>query len=248
MRIDILTLFPEMFASPFNESMIARARQNGLLQINTINIRDFALDKHQQVDDYPYGGGAGMVMKVDVLARAIQSVKNRPARVVYLSPQGQRLDQKIVTRLAEEDHLILLCGHYEGIDERALTFIDEEISIGDYIMTGGELGAMVVVDAVARLIPGVLGDDASAQDESFAEGLLEYPQYTRPRSFEDMEVPPVLLSGHHEEIRRWRKKLSLERTLLKRPDLLLNRAFNPEEQALLEEILFLRKKEKGAKR
>lgn len=248
MRIDILTLFPEMFASPFNESMIARARQNGLLQINTINIRDFALDKHQQVDDYPYGGGAGMVMKVDVLARAIQSVKDLPDRVVYLSPQGQRLDQKIVTRLAEEDHLILLCGHYEGIDERALTFIDEEISIGDYIMTGGELGAMVVVDAVARLIPGVLGDDASAQDESFAEGLLEYPQYTRPRSFEDMEVPPVLLSGHHEEIRRWRKKLSLERTLLKRPDLLLNRAFNPEEQALLEEILFLRKKEKGAKR
>jgi tRNA (guanine37-N1)-methyltransferase len=248
MRIDILTLFPEMFASPFNESMIARARQNGLLQINTINIRDFALDKHQQVDDYPYGGGAGMVMKVDVLARAIQSVKDLPDRVVYLSPQGQRLDQKIVTRLAEEDHLILLCGHYEGIDERALTFIDEEISIGDYVLTGGELGAMVLVDAVARLVPGVLGDDASAQDESFAEGLLEYPQYTRPRCFADMEVPSVLLSGHHEEIRRWRKKLSLERTLLKRPDLLLNRAFNPEEQALLEEILFLRKKEKGAKR
>jgi len=247
MRIDILTLFPEMFSSPFNESIIGRARQNDLLQINTINIRDFALDKHQQVDDYPYGGGAGMVMKADVLSRAIQHVKDAPARVVYLSPQGQRLDQKIVTRLAEEEHLILLCGHYEGIDERAMMFIDEEISIGDYILTGGELGAMVVVDAVARLIPGVLGDDDSARDESFTQDLLEYPQYTRPRCFADMEVPPVLLSGHHEEIRRWRKKLSLQRTLLKRPDLLLNRDYDPEERMLLEELLFVRKKDKGAK-
>ncbi len=247
MRIDILTLFPEMFSSPFNESIIGRARQNDLLQINTINIRDFALDKHQQVDDYPYGGGAGMVMKADVLSRAIQHVKDAPARVVYLSPQGQRLDQKVVTRLAEEEHLILLCGHYEGIDERAMMFIDEEISIGDYILTGGELGAMVVVDAVARLIPGVLGDDDSARDESFTQDLLEYPQYTRPRCFADMEVPPVLLSGHHEEIRRWRKKLSLQRTLLKRPDLLLNRDYDPEERMLLEELLFVRKKDKGAK-
>jgi tRNA (guanine37-N1)-methyltransferase len=247
MRIDILTLFPEMFLSPFNESIIGRARQNDLLQINTVNIRDFALDKHQQADDYPYGGGAGMVMKADVLVRAIKSVKDSGGRVVYLSPQGQRLDQKIVTRLAEEKHLILLCGHYEGIDERATMFIDEEISIGDYILTGGELGAMVVVDAVARLVPGVLGDDDSARDESFTQDLLEYPQYTRPRCFEDMEVPPVLLSGHHEEIRRWRKKLSLERTLLKRPDLLMNRDYDPEERMLLEEILFFRKKDKGAK-
>ncbi len=245
MRIDILTLFPEMFDSPLQASIIGRARQNGLLHINAVNIRDFALDKHQQVDDYPYGGGAGMVMKVDVLARAIEHVQELSGRVVYLSPQGQRLDQKIVTRLAGEEHLILLCGHYEGIDERVLTFIDEEISIGDYILTGGELGAMVLVDAVARLIPGVLGDDASAQDESFAAGLLEYPQYTRPRSFIDMEVPSVLLSGHHEEIRRWRKKLSLQRTLLKRPDLLVNRNFDSEERALLEEILFVSKKEKG---
>ncbi|NLV20982.1 MAG: tRNA (guanosine(37)-N1)-methyltransferase TrmD [Syntrophomonadaceae bacterium] len=247
MRIDILTLFPDMFLSPFNESIIGRARQNDLLQINTVNIRDFARDKHQQVDDYPYGGGAGMVMKVDVLARAVESVKEPPGRVIYLSPQGKRLDQQTVTRLAGEEHLILLCGHYEGIDERAMKFIDEELSIGDYILTGGELGAMVIVDAVARLIPGVLGDDASAQDESFAQGLLEYPQYTRPRCFADMEVPPVLLSGHHEEIRRWRKKLSLCRTLIKRPDLLLNRDYDPEERMLLEEILFPRKKDKGAK-
>ena len=186
-------------------------------------------------------------MKVDVLARAIESVKEPSGRVVYLSPQGQRLNQQTATRLAAEEHLILLCGHYEGIDERALKFIDEEVSIGDYILTGGELGAMVLVDAVSRLVPGVLGDETSAQDESFAQGLLEYPQYTRPRCFMEMEVPPVLLSGHHEEIRRWRMKLSLYRTLLKRPDLLLNRTYDSEERKLLEEILFPGKKDKGAK-
>ena len=247
MHIDILTLFPDMFLSPFNESIIDRARQKQLLEINTINIRDFALDKHQQVDDYPYGGGAGMVMKVDVLSPAIKSVRKPQSRVIYLSPQGQRFDQKIAARLAREEHVILLCGHYEGIDERIIPLIDEELSIGDYVLTGGELGAIVVVDAVARLIPGVLGDDDSARDESFTEGLLEYPQYTRPRIFVDMEVPAMLLSGHHEEIRRWRKKLSLLRTLLKRPDLLLNRDYDPEERSLLEEILFAGKKDKGEK-
>lgn len=246
MRIDILTLFPDMFISPFNESIIGRAVQNRLLQINTVNIRDFALDKHRQADDYPFGGGAGMVMKADVLIRSIHSVKGASGRVLYLSPQGRRLDQPAVRRLSAEEHLVLLCGHYEGIDARAMALIDEELSIGDYVLTGGELGAMVVVDAVARLIPGVLGDDESAQDESFTEGLLEYPQYTRPRSFEDLEVPPVLLSGHHEEIRRWRKKMSLQATLLKRPDLLLERDYDPEERKLLEEILFARKKEDGA--
>ncbi|HWQ75171.1 MAG TPA: tRNA (guanosine(37)-N1)-methyltransferase TrmD [Syntrophomonas sp.] len=246
MRIDILTLFPDMFISPFNESIIGRAVQNRLLQINTVNIRDFALDKHQQADDYPFGGGAGMVMKADVLIRSIRSVKGASGRVIYLSPQGRRLDQPTVRRLSAEEHLVLLCGHYEGIDARAMTLIDEELSIGDYVLTGGELGAMVVVDAVARLIPGVLGDDESARDESFTDGLLEYPQYTRPRSFEDLEVPPVLLSGHHEEIRRWRQKMSLLATLLKRPDLLLERDYDPEERKLLEEILFVRKKEDGA--
>ncbi|CFX82489.1 tRNA (guanine-N1-)-methyltransferase, bacteria [Syntrophomonas zehnderi OL-4] len=238
MRIDILTLFPEMFSSPFNESIIDRARKNGLLEINTINIRDFALDKHRQVDDYPYGGGSGMVMKADVVSRAIKSVKRAPTRVIYLSPQGKRLHQDTVVRLSQAEHLILLCGHYEGIDERIMPLVDEEISIGDYVLTGGELGAMVLVDAVARLIPGVLGDDNSSQEESFTAGLLEYPQYTRPRVFEGREVPEVLLSGHHAQIRRWRKKLSLLRTLLKRPDLLLDREYDKEERQLLEEILF----------
>lgn len=238
MIIDILTLFPQIFDSPFNESIVARARSRKLVEINTVNIRDFAPDKHQQVDDYPYGGGAGMVMKVDVLSRALGNIKRADSLVVYLSPQGKKLDQRKAEQLARQPHIILLCGHYEGIDERVLDLVDEEISIGDYILSGGETAAMVVVDAVTRLIPGVLGDENSARDESFGSGLLEYPQYTRPRSFEGKEVPEVLLSGHHEQIRLWRKKLSLVRTLLKRPELLLGRKFDQEERMLLEEIFF----------
>lgn len=238
MIIDILTLFPDMFNSPFNESIIDRARSRKLVEINPINIRDYALDKHQQVDDYPYGGGAGMVMKVDVLLRAIASVKREDSRLVYLSPQGQKLDQENVARLAQQPHLILLCGHYEGIDERVMDSVDEEISIGDYVLSGGEIAAMVVVDAVTRLIPGVLGDENSAREESFEAGLLEYPHFTRPRIYQGQEVPEVLLSGHHEQIRLWRKRLSLTRTLLKRPELLLGRQFDQEERKLLEEILF----------
>jgi tRNA (guanine37-N1)-methyltransferase len=238
MKIDILTLFPAMFASPFNESIIERARTRKLVEINTVNIRDYAMDKHQQVDDYPYGGGAGMVMKFDVLSRAIEGVKRDNSRFVYLSPQGKRLDQENVVRLARQEHLILLCGHYEGIDERIINLVDEEISIGDYVLSGGELAAMVVVDAVTRLIPGVLGDDNSSQEESFTGGLLEYPHYTRPRIYQGEEVPEMLLSGHHEQIRLWRKKLSLMRTLLKRPDLLLRREYDKEERKMLEEILF----------
>jgi tRNA (guanine37-N1)-methyltransferase len=244
MIIDILTLFPNMFVSPFQESIIARARSRNLVEINPINIRDYALDKHQQVDDYPYGGGAGMVMKVDVLSRAITSLKSSNSRLIYLSPQGKKLDQAQVGRLAQESHLILLCGHYEGIDERVMDLVDEELSIGDYVLSGGEIAAMVVVDAVTRLIPGVLGDDTSSQEESFGGGLLEYPHYTRPRSYQGLEVPEILLSGHHEQIRLWRKKLSLVRTLLKRPDLLLGREFDQEERVLLEEILFNREKTK----
>lgn len=240
MKIDILTLFPAMFTSPFDDSIIERARSRNLIEINTINIRNFAVDKHQQVDDYPYGGGAGMVMKVDVLSRAIESVKDQNSRVIYLSPQGKRLDQENVARLAQQKHLVLLCGHYEGIDERVMDLVDEEISIGDYVLSGGEIAAMVVVDAVTRLIPGALGDEKSSQEESFGDNLLEYPQYTRPRSYKGHEVPDVLLSGHHAEIRLWRKKLSLIRTLLKRPDLLLDREFDQEERKLLEQIIFNR--------
>lgn len=238
MIIDILTLFPTMFNGPFDESIVGRAQNRNLLEINITNIRDYALDKHQQVDDYPYGGGAGMVMKADVLCRAMDDVRKPGSHLVYLSPQGKKLDQKIVTDLAAQPHLILLCGHYEGIDERIMCQVDEEISIGDYILSGGEIAAMVVVDAVTRLIPGVLGDQESTIEESFSEGLLEYPHYTRPRVFKDMEVPDVLLSGHHENIRLWRRKLSLERTLVKRPELLIGRKFDLEERQLLEEILF----------
>jgi tRNA (guanine37-N1)-methyltransferase len=244
MKIDILTLFPEMFCSPFSASMLGRARDKKLVEINTINIRDYAHDKHRQVDDYPYGGGAGMVMKADVLSRAIEDVRGKAARVVYMSPQGQPLTQTGVARLSREEHLLIVCGHYEGIDERVMSLVDEEISIGDYVLTGGEIPAMVLVDAVARLIPGVLGDCVSAQEESFHAGLLEYPHYTRPAVFNDQAVPGVLLSGHHENIRRWRKKMSLLRTLLKRPDLLLEKDFDQEEKKLLEEILFARERKK----
>jgi len=240
--IDILTLFPAMFASPFEESIIARARHKGLVEINTINIRNHALDKHQQVDDYPFGGGAGMVMKADVLARAVAAAKTQASHLVYLSPQGKRLDQVQVMRLSRMEHLVLLCGHYEGIDERVMQLVDEEISIGDYVLSGGEIAAMVLVDAITRLIPGVLGDERSSQEETFAGGLLEYPHYTRPRSFQGQEVPEVLLSGHHEQIRLWRKKQGLVRTLLKRPELLLEREFDREERTLLEEILFGKEK------
>lgn len=238
MKIDILSLFPEMFISPFNESIIKRAREKGLVEINLINIRDFAPGKHQQADDYPFGGGAGMVMKADVVIPAIESCKNPDSWLIYLSPQGRPLNQTKVAELGEKSHLILLCGHYEGIDHRVYDMVDEEISIGDYVLTGGELPAMVLIDAVSRMVPGVLGDEESAVEESFTNDLLEYPHYTRPRVFRKEEVPEVLISGHHEKIRLWRKKQSLLMTLLKRPELLLNRDYDSEEKQLLQEILF----------
>lgn len=239
MKIDILTLFPEMFESPFNESIIKRARERGLIEINTINIRDYALDRHQQVDDYPYGGGAGMVMKPDVLGRAIENVRREGSRVIYMSPAGKTLTQNKALEISAMKHLILLCGHYEGIDQRILNEVDEELSIGDYVLTGGELPAMVMVDAVARLVPGVL-DEESPLEESFSDGLLEYPQYTRPHNFDGQEVPEVLLSGHHENIRVWRKKQSLLRTFLARPELLLTKEFTDEEKRLLTDIIINR--------
>lgn len=238
MHFDILTLFPEMFAGPLGTSIIGKARQKGLLSVDLRNIRDYALDKHAIVDDTPYGGGAGMVLKADVLVRAIEAVKgDEPAPVVYLTPQGRLFDQQLAAELAQLPRLILLCGHYEEIDERVRQkWIDREISIGDYVLTGGELPAMVVIDAVARLLPGVLGDSTSAEQDSFQTGLLDHPHYTRPAEFRGMQVPEVLLSGNHELIRRWRLKESLRRTLLRRPDLLQRKELSEEERQILAEL------------
>lgn len=219
MKFDVLTLFPEMF-EPLKSSIIGKAIEKKLIDINIINIRDFSEDKHKKVDDTPYGGGAGMVMKPDVIDRAYQSINGENARVIYMSPQGKPLNQKKVEILSKESHIVLLCGHYEGIDQRILDkIVDEEISIGDYVLTGGEIPAMVLIDSVSRYINGVLNQD-SIWEESFSNGLLEYPQYTRPEVFDGKCVPEILLSGHHEKIKQWRKEKSLEITKIKRPDLL----------------------------
>ena len=219
MNFDVLTLFPEMFDA-LNASIIGRAKEKNLININLINIRDFSKDKHKKVDDTPYGGGAGMVMKPDCVYDAFCSIENNDnAKVIYMSPQGKKLDQKKVEELANEEHLIILCGHYEGIDQRVIDkIVDEEISIGDYVLTGGEIPAMVLIDSVARYNDGVIARE-SIKEESFANGMLEYPQYTRPEVFEGVRVPEVLLSGHHENIEKWRKEEALRITNLKRPDL-----------------------------
>ncbi|MDO4571800.1 MAG: tRNA (guanosine(37)-N1)-methyltransferase TrmD [Clostridia bacterium] len=221
MRIDILTLFPEMFAGVFSASMLFRAQENGLLDIRTHNIRDYTDNKHRKTDDYPFGGGAGMVMMVQPIADCIEAVLGgERARRILLSPRGRLLTPALARELSGEARLLLLCGHYEGVDERAMRYIDEEISIGDYVLTGGELPAMVLVDCLSRFIPGVLGSSESAEEESFSEGLLEYPQYTRPASFRGMEVPEILLNGHHAKIQAWRREQALEKTRRMRPDLL----------------------------
>ncbi len=219
MKFDVLTLFPEMFES-LKQSIIGKAQEKGLIYINLINIRDFSKDKHKKVDDTPYGGGAGMVMIPDIVYDAYKSVKTNNAKVIYMSPQGKKLDQKKVEELSKQNHLIILCGHYEGIDQRVLDkIVDEEISIGDYVLTGGEIPAMVLIDSVSRYVEGVLKKE-SIKEESFSNGLLEYPQYTRPEIFEGERVPEVLLSGNHQNIEKWRKEKSLEITKSKRPDLL----------------------------
>ena len=219
MKFNVLTLFPEMF-SALDESIIGRGKEKGLIDINLINIRDFSKNKHKKVDDTPYGGGAGMVMEPTVVYDAYCSVKEPNVKVIYMSPQGKTLNQQMVQDLAKEENIILLCGHYEGIDQRVIDeIVDEEISIGDYVLTGGELPAMVLIDSVSRYVEGVLKED-SVQEESFTDGLLEYPQYTRPETFEGVKVPEILLSGHHENIKKWREEKSLENTKLKRPDLL----------------------------
>ena len=223
MRFDILTIFPEMFIPVLTESVIGRAIKNGIIEINTINIRDFSTDKHLKTDDYPYGGGTGMVMTPQPIYDAWQSVirdlEYKP-KLIYLSPQGTQFTQKKALELADEKHLILLCGHYEGIDERIIELIvDEEISIGDYVLTGGEIPTMVVIDCVSRLLPGVLPSDEAFLNESHINGLLEYPQYTRPPEFMGLSAPEILLSGHHANIEKWRFEMSLKCTAEKRPDL-----------------------------
>ena len=244
MKFNVLTLFPEMF-SALNESIIGRGKEKGLIDINLINIRDFSKNKHKKVDDTPYGGGAGMVMEPTVVYDAFKSIKDEKTKVIYLSPQGQTLNQQKVQDLAKEDSITLLCGHYEGIDQRVIdTIVDEEISIGDYVLTGGELPAMVLIDSVSRYIEGVLKEE-SIKEESFTNGLLEYPQYTRPEMFLDKKVPEVLLSGNHQKIAEWRRNQSIINTYLKRPDLLKEINLSEKEQKMLEEYKNL--KEGGSK-
>ena len=224
MRFDVLTLFPDAFVGPLDVSIIKRAREDGLMHLAIHDIREHATDKHRSVDDYPFGGGQGMVMRVDVLDAALQHVRQldeAPAHVIYMSPQGQQLNDALVRELAGFERLVLVCGRYEGVDQRFIdNCVDREVSIGDYILTGGELPAMVLIDAVARHIPGALGDEVSPQEESFADGLLEHPQYTRPAEYRGWPVPDILLSGHHAKIEAWKKAQRLERTRERRPDLL----------------------------
>lgn len=228
MRIDVLTLFPEMFASPLSGSILKRAQQAGVVEIVLADIRDFSKDKHKKVDDRPYGGGPGMVMMCQPVFDCFEHVRAlsaEPGRVILLSPQGQPFDQRKAVELSKEKRLILISGRYEGFDERIRTGLDaEQISIGDYVLSGGELPAMVVIDAVVRLLGGTLGDENSSKDDSFSEGLLEYPHYTRPEVFHDMKVPNILLSGNHGEIEKWRRSQALERTRQTRPDLLKDTA------------------------
>lgn len=235
MKFDVLTLFPEMFMS-LKQSIIGKAEEKQLININLINIRDFSKDKHKKVDDTPYGGGAGMVMKADVVYDAYKSIQSEDAKVIYLSPQGKVLNQKKVEELSKERHLILLCGHYEGIDQRVLDkIVDEEISIGDYVLTGGELPAMVLIDSVSRYIDGVLNKE-SISEESFSQGILEYPQYTRPEIFEDERVPEILISGHHENINKWRRYEALKNTYFKRPELLESVELSDEDLKCIKKI------------
>ncbi len=236
MIFDIVTIFPDLLESPLNEGIIRRARQDHKIDIHTTNIRDFALDKHAMTDDRPFGGGEGMVMKAEPLAAAVQYVQAKRGRgnVILLSPQGRRLNQNVALELADHEHLILVCGRYEGVDERfRARYIEDEISIGDYILSGGELAAMVVIDTVTRLLPGVLGCADSADKDTFSEGLLKHPQYTRPRSWQNMDVPEELLTGNHEKIEEYRFLASIIRTLERRPEMLCTRLFSKAEKKLL---------------
>ncbi|NHA36525.1 tRNA (guanosine(37)-N1)-methyltransferase TrmD [Staphylococcus schleiferi] len=238
MKIDYLTLFPEMFDGVLNQSILKRAREKEILQTETINFRDYADNKHHQVDDYPFGGGQGMVLKPEPIFNAMDAIDvTDETRVILMTPQGKPFDQKLAESLSKEKHLVFICGHYEGYDERIREkLVTDEISVGDFVLTGGELPAMVMTDAIVRLIPGVLSKQASHEDDSFSSGLLEFPQYTRPRTFKDMSVPDVLLSGNHDHIEQWRHEQSLKRTFEKRPDLLASYDLSEKDQKYIESL------------
>ena len=248
MKFDIVTIFPRMIGAPLAEGVVARAIERGVLDLRVHDLRDFTTDRHRVVDDVPFGGGPGMVLKPEPLFKAIEHIRSErgaPDAVVLTSPQGRRFDQREAERLARFSHVVLLCGRYEGVDERVREALcTDEISIGDYVLSGGELPALVVIDAVARLVPGVVGDEQSVEGDSFVRGLLDYPHYTRPAAYAGRAVPDVLLSGHHGAIRRWRKRAALERTLDRRPELLATATLDEEEQHLLRELL--EERQKGA--
>ena len=237
MKISILTIFPEMLTPVLESSILGRAIKKGILDIEVINIRDFAANKHKNTDDYPFGGGVGMLMLAQPIFSAFESVKTPESMGVYLSPQGEQLTNSLAKELSEQKHIIFLCGHYEGVDQRVIDkLIDKEISIGDYVLTGGELAALVVIDAASRFIEGVLGSNESANADSFSDGLLEAPQYTRPAVFEDMAVPEVLLSGDHAKIKAWQRRMQLENTLKKRPDLLKTANLSENDKKILQDL------------
>jgi tRNA (guanine37-N1)-methyltransferase len=241
MKFDIVTIFPRMVEAGLAEGVVSRGVERGLLDVAVHDLREFTTDRHRSVDDVPYGGGPGMVMKPEPLARAVEDIRaarGTPRAVVLLSPQGRRFTQAEAARFAGLGHVVLLCGRYEGMDERVRELVaTEELSIGDYVLSGGELAALIVVDAVSRLVPGVVGDEQSVEADSFTRGLLDYPHYTRPAEFAGLKVPDVLLSGHHAQVRRWRKKAALARTLERRPELLEQAALDAEERELLDELL-----------
>ncbi|MBI4610923.1 MAG: tRNA (guanosine(37)-N1)-methyltransferase TrmD [Candidatus Rokubacteria bacterium] len=235
MKIDVVTLFPGMLAGPLEESILGRARARGLVEIRVVNLRDYAAGRHRVTDDYAFGGGGGMVLKPEPLFACVEALRGSGSRVILLDPQGRRFTQAVARQLAQESHLILVCGRYEGVDERVRAhLVDDEISIGDYVLTGGELPALVVADAVVRLLPGVLGNEAAPDQDSFTGGRLEHPQYTRSEEFRGLRVPDILLSGDHPRIARWRRVMALWRTFQRRPDLLETADLTPEEEKLLE--------------
>lgn len=240
MKIDVLTLFPRMFEGPMGESIIGKAVEKNLLEINVSNFRDYSDNKHQSVDDYPYGGGAGMLLKVQPIYDNLQSIEElspeTKKRVILLDPAGKPFDQKMAEEFSKEEHLVFICGHYEGYDERIRSLVTDEVSLGDYVLTGGELGAMVMIDATVRLLPDVLGNKLSAQTDSHSTGLLEHPQYTRPAEFNGMQVPEVLTNGNHKLIDEWQQKESLRRTLNRRPDMLEKADLTPQQEKWLEEL------------